>query len=43
MRGLLSILLLFCNKVNKFNKTGAQILDSNYHMTLQLIKNHILG
>ena len=34
MRGLLSILTLFCNKFNKLNNTGAQMLDSIYHMTL---------
>ena len=28
MRGLLSILLLFRNKFNKFNNTGARLLDS---------------
>ena len=42
MQGLLSILSLFCNKLNKFNNTGAQILDSIY-MTSKLIKNHIFG
>ena len=41
MRGLPSILLLFRNEFNKFNNTGAQMLDSIYHMTLKLIKNHI--
>ena len=34
MRGLPSILSLFLNKFNKFNNTGAQMLDSFYHMTL---------
>ena len=33
MRGLPSILSLFRNKLNKFNKTRAQILDSIYYMT----------
>ena len=33
MRGLPSILSLFRNKFNKLNNTGAQILDSIYHMT----------
>ena len=33
MRGLPSILLLFRNEFNKFNNTGAGILDSIYHMT----------
>ena len=32
MRGLLSIMSLFCNKFNKFNNTGARILDSFYHI-----------
>ena len=36
MRALPSILSLFHNKFNKFNNTGAQILDSIYHMTLKL-------
>ena len=35
MRGLPSILLLFGNKFNKYNYTGAQMLDSIYHMTLK--------
>ena len=34
MRGLPHILSLFRNKLNKFNSTGAQALDSIYHMTL---------
>ena len=33
MRGLSSILLLFRNDFNKFNNTGARMLDSIYHMT----------
>ena len=36
-RGLLSILSLFRNEFNKFNKTGAQMLNSIYHMTLRLV------
>ena len=28
---------------NKFNNTGARILDSIYHMTLKLLNNHILS
>ena len=36
MRGLPSILLLFRNVFNKFNKTGARMLYSIYHMTLKL-------
>ena len=33
MRGLPSILSLFCNEFNKFNNTGARMLDSFYHIT----------
>ena len=33
MRGLSSILSLFCNEFNKFNNTRARMLDSIYHMT----------
>ena len=36
MRGLSSILSLFRNEFNKFNNTGARMLDSIYHMTLKL-------
>ena len=36
MLGLPSILSLFRNELNKFNNTGAQLLDSIYHMTLKL-------
>ena len=43
MRGLLSILSPFRNKFNKFNNTGARMLDSIYQMTLKLLKNHIFG
>ena len=32
MRGLRSILSLFCNEFNKFNNTRARMLDSIYHM-----------
>ena len=39
MRGLPIILSLFHNKFNKFNNTGARMLDSIYQMTLKLIKN----
>ena len=41
MRGLPSILSLFCNKFNKFNNTRARMLDSIYHMTLRLLRNLI--
>ena len=37
MRGLPSILSLFRNKFNKFNKTRAKMLDPIYHMTLRLL------
>ena len=43
MRGLSSILSLFRNEFNKFNDTGARILDSTYHMTLNILKNCIFG
>ena len=39
MRGLPSILSLFCNKFNKFNYTEARMLDSIYHMTLKSFWN----
>ena len=35
MRGLPSILSLFRNEFNKFDKTGARMLDSIYNMTLK--------
>ena len=43
MRGLPSILSLFGNEFNKFNNTGARMLDSIYHMTLKLFWIHIFG
>ena len=43
MRGLPSILSLFRNEFNKFNNTGARMLDYIYHMTLILIKKRIFG
>ena len=39
MRGLPSILSLFCNEFNKFNNTRARMLDTIYHMTNSL-KSH---
>ena len=41
MRGLSSILSLFRNEFNKFNNTGARMLDSIYYMTLTLFLFHI--
>ena len=41
MRGLPSILSLFCNEFNKFNNTRARMLDSIYHMTLKILKSLI--
>ena len=41
MRSLPSILSLFRNEFNKFNKTGALMLDSIYHMTLRILLNLI--
>ena len=43
MRGLPSILSLFRNEFNKFNNTGARMLDTIYHMTLRLFLNYIFG
>ena len=37
MRGLPSILSLFRNEFNKFNKTRARMLDSIYNMTLRIL------
>ena len=37
MGDLQSILLLFINKFDKFSNTGAQMLDSMYHMTFKLL------
>ena len=37
MRGLPSILSLFCNKFNTFNNTRARMLDTIYHMTFRLL------
>ena len=39
MRGLPSILSLFRNEFNKFNKTEAQILDHIYHIYIYDIKH----
>ena len=37
MRGMPSILSLFHNEFNKFDNTGARMLDSIEHMTLRLL------
>ena len=37
MRGLLTILSLLRNELNKFINTRAQMLDFIYHMTLRLL------
>ena len=37
------ILSLFRNVFNKFNNTGARMLDSIYRMTLKLLKNGNFG
>ena len=37
MRGYPNILSVFRNEFNKFNNTGARMLDSIYHMTLRLL------
>ena len=39
MQGLPSILSRFRNEFNKFNNTGARMLDSINHMILTLLKN----
>ena len=39
IRGLPSILSLFCNEFNKFTNTSARMLDSNCHMT-NTLKSH---
>ena len=36
MRGLPGIVSLFRNEFNKFNNTGARMLDSIYHISLKL-------
>ena len=36
MQGLPSILLLFHNEFNKFNKTGARMLDLSYDIKITL-------
>ena len=43
MRGLPSILSLFCNEFNKFNNTRERMLDSLYNMALKILNNHIFG
>ena len=43
LQGLPSILSLFRNKFYELNNTGARMLDSIYHMTLKLLKNHFLA
>ena len=43
MRGLPSILILFRNEFNKFNNTGARMLDSIYHVTVKLFWINIFG
>ena len=39
MRGLPSIFSLFRNEFNKFNNTGARMLYSIYHISLNHLKN----
>ena len=43
MQGLPSILSLFRNKFNKFNNTGAQMLDSICHMIFKLLNSPFLA
>ena len=42
IRSLLSILSLF-QEFNIFNDTGAQMLDSIYHMAFKLLRNRTLA
>ena len=44
MLDLLNVLWLFYSKLNKFNNTEAQMLDSIYHITLKVpvLGNHVL-
>ena len=42
MLGLLNNLSL-CNEFNKFNNTGASMLDCIYHMTLKLLSNRVFS
>ena len=43
MQGLPGILFLFRYDFDKFNNTGARMLDSIYHMTLKLLNIAILA
>ena len=43
MGGLSSILSLFRNEFNKFNNTGARMLDSIYHMAFKIIFKPYFG
>ena len=43
MRGLSIILSLFRNEFNQFNRTGARILDSIYHMAFKIILKSYFG
>ena len=43
MQVLLSFLSLFHNEYDKFNNTSVGMVDSIYHRTLKLLKNHIFG
>ena len=39
-RGFDKQFITFCNKFNKFNNTGAQILEFIYNMTVKLFEYH---
>ena len=43
MRGLPSILSLFRNEFDKYNKTGPRVLDFIYHITLKYFCNAFCG
>ena len=43
MEGLLSVYSVFYNELNKFNNKEAKMIDSIYHMTLNLFENCLLA
>ena len=43
MRGLPDIFISFCTEFNKFNNTGARMVDSIHHMTFELLKILLLA
>ena len=43
LQGLPSVLSLFHTEFNKFNNTGARMLDSIYHITVKILNNYMFG